>query len=232
MIVKIKRQKNAESPAYYQSFRYDGSKDVTVSAVLDYLNGTDRLTDIDGKPADRIRWECSCLQAVCGGCAMLINKKPSLACDSFLKDIKGDTLILEPLSKFPVVCDLVVDRSIIEKNLLEAEIYIKQYSGDKKGEHEHQYQVAKCLHCGLCLEVCPNYVKGEDFFGGIFANSAYLAHSLSKDNSSIKKEYNDHFAKGCSKSLSCQRVCPVHIQTLSSIAKMNRPEKPKKTREK
>ena len=64
MIVKIKRQHDSSSEAYWQSFRYDGQEHVTVSAVLDALNYTDDLFDIDGKPATRIRWECSCMQAV------------------------------------------------------------------------------------------------------------------------------------------------------------------------
>ena len=72
MIVKIQRQETAESTAYWQSFTYDGPKHVTVSAVLDALNYTDDLFDINGNPAARIRWECSCMQAMCGGCAMVI----------------------------------------------------------------------------------------------------------------------------------------------------------------
>ena len=113
MIVKIKRQRNSDSQAYWQSFRYDGPKHVTVSSVLDALNYTDDLFDIDGKPAARIRWECSCMQAVCGGCAMVINGVPALACATFADEVKGKERVLEPLSKFPVVADLIVDRSII-----------------------------------------------------------------------------------------------------------------------
>ena len=54
MIVTIKRQRDAKAAAYWQSFRYDGPEHVTVSAVLDALNYTDDLFDIDGKPAARI----------------------------------------------------------------------------------------------------------------------------------------------------------------------------------
>ena len=72
MLVKIKRQSKLGSDPYYQSFSYNGPKHVTVSAVLDALNYTDDLFDIDGNPAERIRWECSCMQAVCGGCAIAV----------------------------------------------------------------------------------------------------------------------------------------------------------------
>ena len=223
MIVKIKRQHDSSSEAYWQSFRYDGPEHVTVSAVLDALNYTDDLFDIDGKPAARIRWECSCMQAVCGGCAMVINGVPALACATFADEVKGSELVLEPLSKFPVVADLMVDRSIIYENLISAKAYLDSVAKNDARHHEQQYSVAKCLKCGLCLEVCPNYHSGGAFFGAVFANESYLitAQSDKKPRQTVK-EYKKHFGSGCSKALSCQNVCPVGIETITSIMKMNR----------
>ena len=149
MIVKIKRQRTPESEAYWQSFCYNGPKHVSVSAVLDALNYTDDLFDTDGKPAPRIRWECSCMQAMCGGCAMIINGVPALACATFADEVKGEGLVLEPLSKFPVVSDLVVDRSSIHENLIRASAYLEKYTASDKRQHAQQYSVAKCLKCGL-----------------------------------------------------------------------------------
>lgn len=223
MIVKIKRQRNFASEAYWQSFRYDGPEHVTVSAVLDALNYTDDLFDVDGKPASRIRWECSCMQSVCGGCAMVINGVPALACATFANEVKGKELVLEPLSKFPVVADLIVDRSIIYDNLISAKAYLDSIADSGKLQHKQQYSVAKCLKCGLCLEVCPNYRPGGDFFGAVLANESYLIASQSSDkNSQIVKSYKTHFGAGCSKALSCQTVCPAKIETITSIMRMNR----------
>ena len=223
MIVKIKRQSAAESAPYWQSFLYEGPLHVTVSAVLDAINYTDDLFDAEGNPAQRIRWECSCLQAVCGGCAMVINGVPGLACNTFVDAQKGEALVLEPLSKFPVVADLVVDRSIIYENLNQAKAYIETIAANSKQNHRQQYSVAKCLKCGLCLEVCPNYHPGGKFYGAVFANESYLIASQSADKPKrIVKEYKKHFGAGCSKALSCQTVCPAGIETLTSILKMNR----------
>ena len=224
MIIKIKRQKTPESESYWQSFRYDGPMHVPVSAVLDALNYTDDLFDTEGNPAARIRWECSCMQAMCGGCAMVINGVPALACATFADQVlKNGELQLEPLSKFPVIADLIVDRSIIYENLIKAKAYLDRLAASDKKQHKQQYSVAKCLKCGLCLEVCPNYHPGGDFFGAVLANESYLITSQTKDKKApVIKEYKKHFGAGCSKALSCQTVCPMEIETITSIMRMNR----------
>ncbi|MEE1199566.1 MAG: 2Fe-2S iron-sulfur cluster-binding protein [Christensenellales bacterium] len=223
MIVKVKRQRSPDSAPYWQSFSYEGPLHATVSAVLDAINYTDDLFDIEGNPAKRILWECSCMQAVCGGCAMVINGVPALACNTFVDEVKGTSLVLEPLSKFPVVADLVVDRSSIYENLNRAKAYIESFAKNNKKHHRQQYSVAKCLKCGLCLEVCPNYHLGGTFFGAVFANESYLITSQSAEKPArLVKEYRAHFGAGCSKALSCQTVCPAGIETISSILDMNR----------
>ena len=223
MIVKIKRQSSPAAAPYWQSFSYNGPMHVTVSAVLDAINYTDDMIDTEGKSATRVRWECSCLQSVCGGCAMVINGVPALACNTFVDEVAKDDLVLEPLSKFPVVADLMVDRSIIYENLNRAKAYLESDIVSSAKSHDHQYSVAKCLKCGLCLEVCPNYHPGGSFFGAVFANESYLITSQSAEKpTALVKEYNTHFGSGCSKALSCQTVCPAGIETITSIMKMNR----------
>lgn len=163
------------------------------------------------------------MQAVCGACAMVINGIPALACTTFADEIKGEELVLEPLSKFPVVADLVVDRSVIYENLKHAKAYIESSAIRNKRHHKQQYSTAKCLKCGLCLEVCPNYHPGGAFFGAVLANESYLTTSQSKNRElQTIGEYKEHFGAGCSKALSCQTVCPAGIETITSILRMNR----------
>ncbi len=222
MNVRILRTKAPGTEPYWETFTYDGPIDASIAGLLDYLNYKDDIVNIEGHSVPRIGWECSCLQGMCGGCAMVINGIPSLACETFIKDL-GNEITIEPLKKFFVVNDLVVDRGIIQENLKKTNAYIEEYKASDEGEYEHQYAASKCLKCGLCLEVCPNYIKGENFFGAAFANDCYLIATRSGSNdSAIKKEYSEHFAKGCSKSLSCMEVCPMKIQTIASIARLNR----------
>lgn len=223
MRVKILRQRMPGAEPYWQEFLYEPKPDQTVAGMLDDLNYKDDLKDINGKPAPRIQWECSCLQGMCGGCAMVINHTPALACETFLKNLTGDTVILEPLSKFFTIADLVVDRGIIQENLKKEDTYIEEYDPSSGEDHEHMYSAAKCLKCGLCMEVCPNYKAGENFYGAAFANDCYLIAARSgKRSKEIRTSYAEHFAKGCSKSLTCEDVCPMKIPTLASVAKMNR----------
>ena len=231
MKVKVLRQAAPSSESYWETFDADVPGETSVAALIDHINYNDDIVDENGKHTTRIAWECSCLQGVCGSCAMVINGSPSLACETFVRDLVrdgSDTITIRPLRKFPVIHDLVVDRSVIFENLKKTSMFIGEYKPSdpgsrKKREFDHQYTAAKCLKCGLCLEVCPNYVNGDNFFGALFANDCYMVSSRNTAKApDVKKQYAEHFGSGCSKALSCMDVCPMKIQTIASIAKMNR----------
>lgn len=226
--VKILRQRSPVAEPYWETFVYDGPEDNSIAGLIDQLNYKDDIVNEAGENVPRISWECSCLQAACGSCAMVINGRPALACETFIRDLKGDTITIEPLRKFHTVSDLVVDRSQIHESLLNSNAYIKDYDPNEGESRDHQYIAAKCLKCGLCLEVCPNYSGEGRFFGALFANDSYLICSRNRQQSEeMNSVYDEHFASGCSKALSCMEVCPVGIPTIASMAKMNRYKKKK-----
>lgn len=223
MKVSILRQESPTTDPYWEIFDYDGPEDNSVAGLLDYINYHDDVMDIDGRKTTRIGWECSCMQGVCGACAMVINGIPSLACEMLIRDLKKKDLEIRPLRKFPVVHDLIVDRSSIHENLKRTNIYIGEYQPAASKDHLHQYAAAKCLKCGLCLEVCPNYTDGRSFFGAAFANDCYLVAARNRTKAvQIAAVYREHFGGECSKSLSCMGVCPMKIRTIASMAKLNR----------
>ena len=224
MRVKIKRQDGPDTKPYWQIFKYDIEGRDTVAGILDYLNYRDDLFDENGVACKRIKWECSCMQKVCGACAIVINHEPALACSTFIDTKKTKMLVLEPLSKFPVIADLIVDRSCIMEYMKQTDEYIGVHDITQTKEFHNQYSVAKCLKCGLCLEICPNYTgENANFFGAVFANESFLTYTLSQDRKKeLKKSYEKHFMNGCSKSLACRDICPAKIPTLSSIGYMNR----------
>ena len=190
MKIKILRQKMSDSQPYWETFDYNGTLDISVAALLDYINFNDDIINDEGNKTDRIGWDCSCLQGVCGACAMVINDTPALACETFLKNLKGTIITIRPLRKFPVIHDLIIDRSSIHENLKRTNVFIGEYQPQQNEDFRHQYDAAKCLKCGLCLEVCPNYTGGHNFYGALFANDCYLVYVRNKaKDKNIKKIY-------------------------------------------
>ena len=230
MRVRIKRQDGPDLPPYWAVFDYEKTEKETVAGILEHLNYRDDLTDITGKKCRRIQWECGCLQKMCGGCAMVIDHRPGLACNTFVDPSAAEELVLSPLTKFPVVIDLRVDRSRITEDLKDAQAYLGRSGKPDPQEFLTRYQAAKCLKCGLCLEVCPNYAgdggRGR-FYGAVAANEIYLEYVQTDDRKEpLRQAYRKHFENGCSKSLACMDICPVGISTLSTIGYMNRQGRP------
>ena len=223
MKIRILRRASPVSPEYWEAFDYTGTRDISVAGLLDRLNYADDIVNDAGEKTTRIAWYSSCMQGMCGACAMVINGTPALACETFLKDLGDADIELRPLKKFPVIRDLLVDRSSIHENLKRNNIYIGEFQPQKDGKHDLQYDIAKCLKCGLCLEVCPNYTSGSTFYGALFANDCYLVSSRNGAKAGeIRRLYDEHFASACSKSLSCMTVCPMNIPTVAAMANMNR----------
>ena len=123
--IRIRRQESQKSDSYWQEFEFDGSKNSSVANVLKELNSRTPLKDNSGNIVTPISWECSCMVRKCGACAMLINERPRLACSTFLHTLKDSTITLEPLSKFPLVRDLIVDRSILFENLKKLNLWLE-----------------------------------------------------------------------------------------------------------
>ena len=178
MKVRILRQKTPYSEPYWEAFDYEGSRDISVAGMLDRLNYSDDIINDAGEKTGRIGWNSSCQQGLCGACAMVICGMPALACETFLKDIRSQEIVLQPLRKFPVVHDLIVDRSIIYENLKKTDIYIGEYRPGENEDLNQQYNIAKCLKCGLCMEICPNFTGGEDFFPMLFTREGHPGKSF------------------------------------------------------
>jgi len=224
--LKVRRQENPDSPSFYQIFHYEGNPEDSVALVLNRLNNLDSLTDLTGRPANRIHWECSCLQKKCGACAMLINGTPRLACLAFLGDLAGKRrmITLEPLSKFPLISDLKVDRSILFENLKHMKLWLEEDASMNTWTHDSQYQSSRCLMCGCCLEVCPNFRPDGKFAGAaamtaasrLMEQAVYDGHR--KD---LLKKFRQFYFEGCGKALSCQKICPLELPLEDLLVQSN-----------
>ncbi|MCR4611720.1 MAG: 4Fe-4S dicluster domain-containing protein [Lachnospiraceae bacterium] len=214
--IEILRRQSPEAENYTENIIYD-TDDVgeTVANMLRTINSAEKILNNDGKVIEPISYEHSCMQKKCGACAMVINKRPMLACDAFLNNVQINGHIrLEPLKKFPVVRDLIVDRSIMMENLKAVRIWAKQENITLDEETVHiSYEAATCLQCGCCLEVCPNFVSGDDFVGaaGFVPAGRLLTQMTVDDRQELADSYKKHVYKTCAKSLACNDICPAGI---------------------
>lgn len=209
----ILRRKNQDEKPYWQRFNYDPkSTDDSVASALTALNEQEDLRDAEGKPAAPIRWECSCLQKKCGACAMVINNRPRLACGARLSEFKS-VVKIEPLRKFPVIADLMVDRSVMFENLKTLRLWFESDAKGKDKAMSVSYEASRCLQCGCCLEVCPNFHIDGKFTGT--ASAVPMARLLAQLPDSQKKamtdQYRLHVYEGCGKSLACRNICPAGL---------------------
>ena len=208
--MEILRRENADASPFWENFSYETDGSDTVMTALISLN--ERLA-AEGKRC--IRYECSCLQKKCGACAMVINGKPCLACDAKLTDVQRKGVIrVEPLRKFPVISDLIVDREILFENLKTLQVWLVSECIAKGKGAELAYEASRCLQCGCCLEVCPNFCPGERFYGmAAFVPTARLLSELSgEERKRLYKLYREHIYEGCGKSLACRNICPAGLQ--------------------
>jgi len=211
----VKRGEAGKKGSRYDTFHIECSGNMTVAFLLDEINKTAK---------EPVAWECSCRQKMCGACAMVINGRPRLACNTFVRDI-GAGIRLEPLSKFPLIRDLTVDRSGMRDIILKMQAYPTEGAVADYADHERQYLASTCLMCGCCMEVCPGFT-GKDDFGSAFAvNSMYRTFSQEKDperKASLRKGYRKIQNKGCIGALSCAEVCPQKLPQASMMSRINR----------
>jgi succinate dehydrogenase / fumarate reductase iron-sulfur subunit len=187
----------------------------------------------DGQPTNAVVWESNCLEEVCGACTMLINGKVRQAC-SALVDKLAQPITIEPLTSFPVVRDLIVDRSRIFEAFKTVRAWVPidgTYDlgpGPRMNEEERQiaYVLSTCMACTACMEACPNFNDDSPFIGPAAINQARLHNSHPTGKMHADERLEALAGEGgisyCGMAQNCVRVCPKGIPLTESIAEMNR----------
>lgn len=225
--LEIHRQISPDDNAYIQTIAYSSDDDsATVATALMDINSCEDIRDVDGNHVTAIIWEHSCNQRKCGACAMVINGVPRLACDSKLREVadRNSTIRLEPLRKFPLVADLMVDRSIMRDNLRDIQAWLRN-AAEAADERtiDTAFEASRCLQCGCCLEVCPNYYSGGRFYGmaSMAPVSRLIAEMSKEDRKQLLDMYRKKIYEGCGKSMACRDICPAHIDIEKLLARSN-----------
>lgn len=227
----ITRQDGPEGKPYKETFDVDYRPNMNVISALMEIQRNP--VNAEGKRVAAVAWEMSCLEEVCGACSMVINGKARQACSTLIDKI-GDTITLEPMSTFPVIRDLIVNRDHMFNALKRVKAWIPidgTYDlgpGPRMPEVERQwaYELSKCMTCGVCLEVCPNVNSHSDFIGPQAVNQVRLfnTHPTGAMN---KHERLDALMgpgglEGCGNSQNCVQSCPKGIPLTTSIAFLNK----------
>lgn len=203
--------------------------------MLDVLN-----EDLIRQQKDPVAFEHDCREGICGSCSMMINGYPhgpmqgTTACQLHMRHFKdGDTIVIEPFRAraFPVIRDLVVDRSAFDR-IIQAGGYISVSTGEaqdansipvEKDQAAEAFDAAACIGCGACVAACPN-ASAMLFTAAKVAHLALLPQGkveAQRRAQSMVSQMDEEGFGACSNISACEAECPKEI-SIEYIAKLNR----------
>ena len=210
-----------------------------------FVNVITALMDIQKRPVTKegdtvgpVVWEAGCLEEVCGSCSMLVNGKPRQACtaliEPIIKQTRNNVITLAPLSKFPLVRDLIVDRTSMFENLKKAVAWVEVDESRAPAAHDKISQekqevmhiLATCMTCGCCQEACPQINARSQFVGPQVVGQVRLfnIHPTARFQKSerLRMMMQEEGISGCSNAQNCVKACPKEIPLTDAIAAVSR----------
>ena len=168
--VRVLRQDAPGQESYWERHAVPYELNMNVISILQRIAANAKSQD--GRPVAPVAWDCNCLEEVCGSCTMLVNGRTRMACTALVDKLMEDNpeeIELRPMSKFPVVRDLVVDRRRLFRSLERVEAWMPIDGSYDQGagprispeSQEDAYPLSTCISCGCCLEACPQFTKIE-----------------------------------------------------------------------
>lgn len=236
LFLKIWRQKNEASEGKLVEYTVkDISPDMSFLEMIDVLN-----EQLVNNGQDSIAFDHDCREGICGACSMMINGKAhggfinTTTCQVHMRMYKDrDTLIIEPFraKPFPVIKDLIVDRSSFDK-IISSGGYISSNTGNAmdgnailipKPISDESMDAAACIGCGACVASCPNG-SAVLFMGSKITHLVLLPQGKPEAAKRVLNMVYTHDQLGfgsCSTHGECEATCPKGI-SIRVIAKMNK----------
>lgn len=230
--LRIKRQDTPTSAARWEEFSLPYRPNMNVISCL--MEIRKRPVTKQGTKTSPIAWDAACLEEVCGSCTMLVNGRPCQACSQLVDRLEPGPITLEPLTKFPVVRDLQVDRSPMFDALKKVKAWIPidgTYDlgfGPKmaEGEREIAYAFSRCMTCGCCMEACPQYNAHSDFIGPAPIAQVRLFNTHPTGRMNAHERLDAIMGKGgvedCGNAQNCIEVCPKEIPLTEAFGELGR----------
>lgn len=233
--LKIWRQKNAASKGGFKGYAIDQvSEDSSFLEMLDQLN-----VELEEQGEEPVHFDHDCREGICGTCSLFINGRPhgpkqTTTCQLHMRSFKdGDTITIEPFraGSFPVIKDLVVDRSAFDR-IIQAGGYISVNTGGvpdgnaipiSKEISSEAMDAASCIACGACVAACKN-ASAMLFVAAKVAHLGRLPQGHPEREERAQRMVAQMDAEGfgpCSNTGACSAECPKEIAQ-KNIAMLNR----------
>jgi len=235
LTLKVWRQDSNKDKGRFETHQVEASEHMSFLEMMDVLNES-----LIAEKKTPVAFAHDCREGICGTCNMVINGRPhghqkgTTVCQLHMRAFNdGDTIIVEPwrASAFPVIKDLVVDRSSFDK-IIQAGGYISVNTGQaqdanatpiEKDVAGQAFDAATCIGCGACVAACPNG-------SAMLFTSAKVAHlsllpqgevEASKRVQNMVKQMDEEGFGMCSNTGACEAECPKEI-SITNIAMLNR----------
>ncbi len=236
LTLKVWRQKNAQDKGRFATYEVPN-----VSVHMSFLEMLDVVNEgLIAKGEEPIAFDHDCREGICGTCSMVINGIPhgpqskTTSCQCHMRNFKdGDVITIEPwrTRAFPVIKDVVVDRSSLDR-IIAAGGFISSGTGSApdgnavpvpKESSDRAMDAAACIGCGACIAACPN-ASAMLFVAAKVAHLGLLPQGQPERQRRVRNMVAQMDAEGfgaCSNHGECEAACPKGID-LSFIARLNR----------
>lgn len=227
---KIRRRERTDSAPYWEEFRIPYRSNLNIISAL--MEIRKNPVTKDGKPTTPPVWDMNCLEQVCGICTMVINGRARQSCSALVDQLE-QPITLEPMSKFPNVRDLVVDRAEMFDHLKRVKAWIEIDGthdlgpGPRMDQEDvaERYSYSRCMTCGCCLEACPQYGDGNYIGPQAIAQvrlmNIHPSGKMSRDER-LEAIMGDDGITACGNAQNCVRACPMSIPLTKAIYEENR----------
>ena len=229
--IRLRVKRGSPGAQRWEEFEVPGHAGANVISCLMHIQK--HPVTVDGKSTTPVVWDSNCLEEVCGACSMVINGRPRQACSALISKLEQPVSV-EPMTKFPLVRDLIVDRQFMFDSLKRVRAWIPIDGTYDLGPgprvdpdvQADRYVLSTCMTCGCCLESCPQVNDHSDFIGPAAVSQVRLfnLHPTGKIHAAerLRGLMGPGGIDACNKDQNCVAVCPKEIPLTSSLSELGR----------